>query len=113
MQVEITPALLVSAAGVGLAFEAAIVGIAVMIRTTARDLAKETAAREESERAHSARFDELTRSCQGQAIAIRTLEIRTETTDKTVQRHGEALEALRRSVATLDATSLAKRANRR
>jgi len=112
MQLDVTPALIVSAAGVGLAFQAAVIGVAVMIRGTAKDLAKESAARVETEKAVDARFVELAKESTTHTVAIRTLETRANGVDALLQRQGDSIEGQRRALTSLLATAVARRTRR-
>lgn len=101
MQIEITPQIVVATIGIGLAVQSAIVAVAVMIRGTAKDLARESKEREDAEKATEARFAVVERDVQTHSVALRAIEIRTDATERTlastaatVAAHGQTLAAL-------------------
>lgn len=80
---------------------ASVVAVAVMIRGTAKDLARESREREDAEKATEARLAVIERDAQAQAVALRTVEVRSETTERavtslaaTVVAHAQALAGL-------------------
>jgi len=100
MQIELTPQVIVGAIGVGLAVQTAIVTVAILIRGTAKDLARESAAREEAEKATEARFGVVERDHKHD-VALRGIEVRMDTIDRTttataatVATHAQTLAAL-------------------
>lgn len=101
MQIEITPQIVVATIGIGLALQSAIVAVAVMIRGTARDLARESREREEAEKATEARFALLEKDARAHAVELRTVEVRSEANERamsslaaTVGAHAQAIAAL-------------------
>jgi hypothetical protein len=101
MQIELTPQVIVGAIGVGLAVQTAIVTVAIMIRGTAKDLARESAAREEAEKATEARFGVVEREVHKHDVALRGIEVRMDAVDRTttataatVAAHAQTLAAL-------------------
>jgi len=101
MQIEITPQVVVATIGIGMALQSAIIAVAVMIRGTAKDLARESKEREDAEKATESRFAVVERDVQNHSVGLRALEIRTDgmertlgSTTATVAAHGQALAAL-------------------
>jgi len=101
MQIEITTQIVVATIGIGFAVQSAIVAVAVMIRGTAKDLARESKEREDAEKATEARFAIVERDSQAHAITLRALEVRADAAERTIQAtvaivnaHGQALAAI-------------------
>lgn len=82
MQFELTPQVIVAAVGVGIAVQTAIVTVAVLIRGTAKDLARESAAREESEKTTEARFNALERQVHAHDVALHGLTLRADVAER-------------------------------
>jgi hypothetical protein len=101
MQIELTPQVIVGAIGVGLAVQTAIVTVAIMIRGTARDLARESAAREDAEKTTEARFVLVEREVHRHDIELHGLGLRVDATERgvasatsTIVQHAQTLAAL-------------------
>jgi hypothetical protein len=103
MQIELTPQVVVGAIGVGLALQTAIVTVAILIRGTARDLARESAAREETEKANDARFLSVERDVHRHDVALRAIEVRTDAVERTATSTAATVAAHAQTLAALTA----------
>ncbi len=106
MQIEITPQIVAATIGIGFAVQSAIIAVAVMIRGTAKDLARESKEREDAEKATEARFAVVERDVHQHAVALRAVEVRADAADRslsataaTVASHAQALAAPRTPAA--------------
>lgn len=109
MQIEITPQIAIATVGIGLALQSAIIAVAVMVRGTAKDLAREQKERDEAEKAVDARFAVVEREMQTHAVAIRALEVRAEAADRAVGSLTSASASHAQALATLDAARAERR----
>lgn len=113
MQIELTPQVIVGAIGVGLALQTAIVTVAIMIRGTAKDLARESTAREETEKANDARFASIERDVHRHDVALRAIEVRTDVVERSAAATAATVAAHAQTLAALTAARSADRSRAR
>ncbi|MBI2388624.1 MAG: hypothetical protein HYV09_03320 [Deltaproteobacteria bacterium] len=101
MQVDLTPQVVVTAIGVGLALQTAVITVAIMIRGTAKDLARESAAREQAEKATEARLLVVERELHKHDVELHGLGLRVDANERdiiaaatTTAQHAQTLAAL-------------------
>jgi len=113
MQIEITPQIVVATIGIGFAVQSAIVAVAVMIRGTAKDLARESKEREDAEKATESRFAIVERDSLAHAVTLRALEVRADAAERTIQATVATVSAHSEALAALDAVRVEDRPPRR
>jgi len=113
VQIEITPQIVIATVGIGFAVQSAIVAVAVMIRGTSKDLARESKEREDAEKATETRFVLVERDVRQHAIALHGLEVRTQVVERTVDVTATTIAGHAQELAALAAAARADDRRRR
>lgn len=112
MQIELTPQVIVTAIGVGLAIQTAVVTVAILIRGTAKDLARESTAREQAEKATEARVVLVEREAHRHEVSLHGLDLRVEANERAVSAVTATMAQHAQTLASLGATRADERRRR-
>jgi len=103
MQIELSPHYVIAAASLAVTIQGVIVGVALMIRGTAKDLARESQSREEQSKATNARLADLEAKDHGHSVALATTTTRIDTLDRSVQGTATTVAGHATAISALEA----------